>query len=76
MSTNIRVNSLCIGTFATSRNFDMDRESYRALVTANVPLRREGTLEEMGAIAVFLCSSAGAYITGQSINIDGGWVIH
>jgi NAD(P)-dependent dehydrogenase (short-subunit alcohol dehydrogenase family) len=73
---NIRVNSLCIGTFATSRNYDMDRETWRAMLAAHVPLNRDGTLEEMGALAVFFCSAAGAYITGQSINIDGGWVIH
>ena len=39
---------------------------------ASVPARRFGTPEELGAVCAFLCSVHAAYITGQSILIDGG----
>jgi NAD(P)-dependent dehydrogenase (short-subunit alcohol dehydrogenase family) len=37
-----------------------------------IPLGREGVVEDCAATAVFLCSSMGAYITGMTINVDGG----
>jgi NAD(P)-dependent dehydrogenase (short-subunit alcohol dehydrogenase family) len=38
----------------------------------NIPLNRIGEAEEIGAACVFLASSAGAFVTGLSIPIDGG----
>ena len=37
-----------------------------------IPMRRFGRLEDLGGAAVFLCSDAAAYITGQILYIDGG----
>ena len=37
-----------------------------------VPLGREGVVEECASAAVFLCSSMGGYITGTTLNVDGG----
>jgi NAD(P)-dependent dehydrogenase (short-subunit alcohol dehydrogenase family) len=74
---NIRVNSLCIGVIDTSRVDDMGRgEVWQRMINDNIPLKRAAGPEEVGAVVVFLCSPAGAYITAQSINVDGGWVIH
>jgi 3-hydroxybutyrate dehydrogenase len=37
------------------------------------PSKRFATVEEVGALAVFLSSPAAASITGTSISVDGGW---
>jgi NAD(P)-dependent dehydrogenase (short-subunit alcohol dehydrogenase family) len=39
---------------------------------AQVPMGRFGDGEDVGALAAFLCSDDAAYITGQTINVDGG----
>lgn len=41
----------------------------------NIPLGRSGTPEEMAHAVLFLCSGAAAYVTGQNINVDGGWTL-
>ena len=40
------------------------------------PTRRFATVEEMGALAVFLCSEHAASITGTALPVDGGWTAH
>lgn len=47
----------------------------RAAVEATIPLGRVGRPEEVGALVAFLCSDAGAYITGAFIVIDGGYIL-
>lgn len=41
---------------------------------ADIPMRRLGEPHEFGALATFLASEQAAYITGQSIAVDGGWI--
>ena len=41
-------------------------------VEKHIPMRRAGTSEEVAAMASFLCSDEAAYITGQTVFIDGG----
>lgn len=48
----------------------------RDVFLKNQPTRRFATVEEMGALSVFLCSSAAASITGAAIPVDGGWTAH
>ena len=41
-----------------------------------IPLGRGGTPEDVAGVVVFLCSEDAAYMTGQAINITGGWEMH
>ncbi len=47
--------------------------AFEAAVTQRTPLGRWGTPEDIGAAAVFLASPAADFITGQTLNIDGGF---
>jgi 3-oxoacyl-[acyl-carrier protein] reductase len=44
-------------------------------MTASIPLRRLGTVEDIGNAALFLATDEAAYITGQTIVVDGGQVL-
>jgi 3-hydroxybutyrate dehydrogenase len=42
----------------------------------NQPNKRFATIEEMGALTVFLCTEGAASITGAALPVDGGWTAH
>lgn len=44
-------------------------------VIARTPVRRAGTLEGITAACAFLCSDDAGYITGQALNVNGGWYL-
>jgi NAD(P)-dependent dehydrogenase (short-subunit alcohol dehydrogenase family) len=44
-------------------------------VAARTPVRRAGTPEDIAAACAFLCSEQAGYITGQQINVNGGWYL-
>jgi NAD(P)-dependent dehydrogenase (short-subunit alcohol dehydrogenase family) len=44
-------------------------------VAKRTPVRRAGTPDDIAAAAVFLCSDDAGYITGQAINVNGGWYL-
>jgi 3-hydroxybutyrate dehydrogenase len=48
----------------------------RDVFLKNQPTKRFATVEEMGALAVFLCSDSAASITGTALPVDGGWTAH
>ena len=48
----------------------------RDVFLKNQPTKRFATVEEMGALAVFLCGDLAASITGTAIPVDGGWTAH
>ncbi len=62
------------GPFATEMNLPLlnDPEKNAQFVAA-IPLGRWGKVEDIGQLAVFLCSDAAAFITGTDVLIDGGW---
>lgn len=48
----------------------------RDILLAQQPNKRFSTVEELGALTVFLCTEAAATITGIALPIDGGWTAH
>lgn len=68
----ITVNALLPGYTRTERMEELGVTD--AQVAAQVPARRMGTPEEFGATAAFLASQPAAYLTGQAVAIDGGWL--
>jgi NAD(P)-dependent dehydrogenase (short-subunit alcohol dehydrogenase family) len=44
-------------------------------IIARTPVRRAGTAEDIAAACAFLCSDDASYITGQAINVNGGWYL-
>jgi NAD(P)-dependent dehydrogenase (short-subunit alcohol dehydrogenase family) len=70
---NVRVNAILPGFIKTdfSRAIWED-DTMRAAELARIPLGRIGEPDDIGGIAVFLASRAGAFITGQTIVADGG----
>jgi 3-hydroxybutyrate dehydrogenase len=60
-----------------ARSHNIPREQViRDVLLANQPNKRFATVEEIGALAVFLCSDMAASITGAAIPVDGGWTAH
>ncbi len=73
----IRVNAIAPGYFATEANQDMvDNPAVQDWLEKRTSLGRWGQPEEIAGAAVFLCSPAASYITGQTLAIDGGYTTH
>jgi NAD(P)-dependent dehydrogenase (short-subunit alcohol dehydrogenase family) len=74
---DITVNSISPGAFPTdAEKIHPDPEGYNRWVLEQQSLKRRGTPEDIGNLAVFLASDASSFITGQLFQIDGGWVMH
>ena len=71
----INVNCVCPGAVDTSRVDDVGRGVAWEESGRNTPMGRAGTDEEVGAIIAHLCTEATSWITGQSINVDGGGIM-
>jgi len=72
---NINVNAIGPGYFKTALTADLFKDETRAeWVLSKIPLGRIGVPEDLAGAAVFLASDASDYITGQIINVDGGWL--
>jgi glucose 1-dehydrogenase len=73
----IRVNGIGPGATVTPINRSwIDDPVKRAAVEAHIPMRRAGYAEEMAAVTAFLCSDEAAYITGQTVFVDGGLTLY
>jgi 3-oxoacyl-[acyl-carrier protein] reductase len=74
----VRVNAVAPGyiatdmTAATARRLGLDPEEHQRQVAERTPLRRVGTPEDVAAVIAFLASDDAAYVTGQTIEINGG----
>jgi len=70
---NIRVNAIAVGSVMTSAlDFVASDEATRTAMESATPLGRIGDAEDVAAGALYLCSPAGGYITGKTLEIDGG----
>ena len=69
---NIRANAIAPGVISTAMAATIP-ESVRAEMLKNVPLNRFGETREIAEVALFLCSSLASYVTGQTIEVNGGW---
>jgi glucose 1-dehydrogenase len=69
----IRVNAIGPGATVTPNNRAwIDDPVKRAMVESHIPMGRAGTADEMAGVTCFLASDDAAYITGQTIFVDGG----
>jgi 3-oxoacyl-[acyl-carrier protein] reductase len=70
----VTLNTIFPGRIATDRVFSTagSREEAEAAAREEIPARRLGTAEELGAAAAFLCSERASYITGTTLLVDGG----
>jgi len=75
----IRINAICPGMIHTPMTDQMiaagQGEALQAMLKNHVPMGRQGRPEEIADAVLWLCSSAASYITGQSISVDGGYVM-
>ena len=76
-SRGIRVNGIGPGATVTPINRSwIDDPVKRQMVESHIPMRRAGEAEEMAAVTAFLCSEEAAYMTGQTLFVDGGLTLY
>lgn len=74
---NIRVNGIGPGATVTPINRAwIDDPEKKEQVESHIPMGRAAEAEEMGEVSAFLCSDLAAYITGQTIFVDGGLTLY
>ncbi len=72
---SITANGISPGPFATEMNKPiLDDPEKNAQFLSRIPAGRWGKVEEIGALAVYLCSEEAGFISGTDIVIDGGWI--
>lgn len=72
-SRNIRCNAIAPGFIETEMTAKLDADTVQGWRDA-IPLKRGGTPEDVAHLCVFLASDMSAYITGQTLNVDGGMI--
>lgn len=71
---NITVNAVMPGNIATE-GLDGLGEDYLAKMTESIPMKKLGTVEDIAHAALFFASDEAAYVTGQTLVVDGGQVL-
>jgi len=74
-SKNIRANCISPGFTETSyfNNFKKNKKLYKWTLS-RIPMKRWGKTNEISNVIIFLLSNKSSYITGENINVDGGWI--
>ena len=70
-SRGVRVNAIAPGFIATEMTGVLNEDTKKQWLL-NIPLRREGKVEDVAGVAVFLASDLASYVSGQVINCCGG----
>ena len=73
-SLNIRVNAVAPGFIDTDMTKSMDEKFYSKNLES-IGMGRIGTPEDVAKVILFLASDLSAYVTGQTIGVDGGMII-
>jgi 3-oxoacyl-[acyl-carrier protein] reductase len=73
-SRNVRVNAVAPGLIETAMTAEMP-EAARAHYLQGIALGRPGTPDDVAGVVSFLCSDAARYVTGQTIVVDGGFLM-
>lgn len=76
LAPGIRVNAVAPGWIDTELHNVPEEQSRAATVLSQIPLKRAGEPSEVAQLVVFLASDEASYITGQTIAIGGGRVLH
>jgi 3-oxoacyl-[acyl-carrier protein] reductase len=74
-SRDVTVNVVAPGFIDTDMTRALDEKQVQAL-RAQIPLARLGTSDDIAAAVLFLASDLGAYITGETLNVNGGLAMH
>ncbi len=82
---NVTVNAVCPGTIMTDMQLKVDADiclnegwpvgTHLQHKTAQIPMGRMGTIEEVAGVVAFLASNDASYVTGQTIEVDGGEIV-
>ena len=82
---NVTVNAVCPGTIMTDMQLKVDADiclnegwpvgTHLHHKTAQIPMGRMGTIEEVAGVVAFLASNDASYVTGQTIEVDGGEIV-
>ncbi len=71
----IRVNTVAAGFIPTALTQDVQDTPARRSLLARIPLGRSGAPDDVAAACLFLVSDAAAYISGETLTVDGGWSV-
>lgn len=74
---DIRVNAVAPGAFPGRGEAQQhpDLEAYEREILGEQAIKRRGRSEELAAAVSFLCGEDSSFITGQTLNVDGGWIM-
>ena len=70
----ITVNAVMPGNIMTEGLADLG-DDYEASMAASIPLKRLGTVDDIGNAALYFASTEAGYVTGQTIVVDGGQIL-
>ncbi|NKB32815.1 MAG: glucose 1-dehydrogenase [Pseudomonadales bacterium] len=70
--SKIRVNCICPGMISTTFHDQFTKDEVRKNVAASTPLKREGNADEVADLVLYLAAEQSSFITGTSVDINGG----